>query len=204
MGCSPGDPDCFDDERPQHTVRITKGFWVGQTEVTQAAYQKVIRSNPSHFKGENLPVEQVSWEEAKRYCRAIGGRLPTEAEWEYAARAGSPGARYGDLDAIAWYPGNSQSRTHEAKTKQPNALGLYDTLGNVWEWVEDWYHPDYYQRLPSPALDPPVPVSGESRVVRGGSWGDVPRVVRVSLRYRNRPEFRYSNIGFRCVREVIP
>ncbi len=112
MGCSPGDTECFDHEKPAHNVSITKGFWLGQTPVTQAAYQRVVGTNPSHFKGDNLPVEQVTWDEAKQYCEAVGGRLPTEAEWEYAARTGTAVARYGNLDAIAWYQGNRGSQTH--------------------------------------------------------------------------------------------
>ncbi len=123
MGCSPGDSECQADEKPPHAVRISRGFWLGQTEVTQAAYEKLAGSNPSNFKGEERPVEQVSWDDARKYCEAAGGRLPTEAEWEYAARAGSTASRYGELDAIAWFSGNSGNQTHPVKQKQPNALG---------------------------------------------------------------------------------
>jgi formylglycine-generating enzyme required for sulfatase activity len=96
-------------------------------------------SNPSHFKGPQRPVENVTWDDAAAYCRAVGMRLTTEAEWEYAARAGSTAARYGELDDIAWYDKNSQQKTHDVKGKRPNAWGLYETLGNVWEWVADWF-----------------------------------------------------------------
>jgi formylglycine-generating enzyme required for sulfatase activity len=118
MGCSPGDSERHDDEKPAHRVTITKGFWLGQTEVTQAAYQRVVGTDPSDFKGANLPVEQVSWDQAQAYCQAIGGRLPTEAEWEYAARAGSVQSRYGDIDRIAWYYGNSGGHTRSRRRKR--------------------------------------------------------------------------------------
>jgi formylglycine-generating enzyme required for sulfatase activity/tRNA A-37 threonylcarbamoyl transferase component Bud32 len=184
MGCSPGDSECFDDEKPAHEVTIGKSFWLGQTAVTQVAYQRVTGKDPSHFKGANLPVETVNWEEARGYCAATGGRLPTEAEWEYAARAGSPAALYGPLDAIAWYDANSGGKTHEVGQKQKNAWGLHDMLGNVWQWTADWYD-----------------AGQQSKVLRGGSWLINPRDLRVSYRYRNLPENRYSFIGFRCAGE---
>ncbi len=158
MGCSPGDDQCDDDEKPPHPVTITKGFWIGQTPVTQEAYLRVTGKSPSKFKGSNLPVEQVSWDDAAGYCRAVGLRLPTEAEWEYAARAGSASASYGNLDDIAWYAGNSSARTHTVGQKLPNAWGLYDMLGNVWEWTADWYDKDYYSRRVD--LDPAGPMTG--------------------------------------------
>lgn len=182
MGCSEGDFECLDNERPPHMERITTGFWLGQTPVTQAAYQRVTNENPSHFKGDQLPVEMVSWNEAENYCRSIGGRLPIESEWEYAARAGSVEARYGNLSAIAWYyNGDPKSTTSPVALKQPNAFGLYDMLGNVWEWTEDTY-------------------SGTSnKVARGCSWNDDPRCVRASNRGVFSPEKRDYGMGFRCV-----
>jgi formylglycine-generating enzyme required for sulfatase activity len=202
MGCSARDNECASNEKPAHSVTITKGFWLGQTPVTQAAYQRVIGTNPSRFRGGRLPVESVKWTQAKAYCEAVGGRLPTEAEWEYAARAGSDASRYGDLDAIAWYNGNSEGKTHEVGLKQANRWGLHDLLGNVWEWVGDWYDEKYYEL--SPSADPTGPASGQSRVVRGGSWFSGSRNLRSSDRDRDSPDFRVDYIGFRCAREVFP
>ena len=165
---------------------ITKGFWMGQTEVTQAAYQRVMGTNPSYFHGERLPVERVTWDQANAYCGAVGMRLPTEAEWEYAARAGSTASRYGDLDAVGWYSGNSGRETHEVGQKEPNGWKLYDMLGNVWEWVADWYDEH----------------SGQGRVVRGGSWINSPRDVRASYRSWYPPGNGLYNLGFRCGGEV--
>jgi formylglycine-generating enzyme required for sulfatase activity len=197
MGCSPGDSECDLDEKPAHPVTITKGFWLGRTPVTQHAYRQVMGQDPSHFKGANRPVEMVTWDEARDYCRAIEGRLPTEAQWEYAARAGSAQPRYGDIDRIAWYTVNSGSQTHDVGQKQPNAFGLYDMLGNVWQWTADWYG-DYQGRQDR---DPTGPTSGQYRVLRGGSWVNLPEYVRVSYRIRGMPGQRNLNNGFRCVGE---
>jgi len=195
MGCSPGDSECSDDEKPAHQVTISRGFWIGQTEVTQEAYERVMGTNPSNYKGARLPVESVSWNDARNYCQTAGMRLPTEAEWEYAARAGNNGSRYGDIDRIAWYSGNSGNLVHEVGKKQPNAWGVHDVLGNVWEWVADWYTSEY------PAVgatDPPGPVSGTQRALRGGAWAFSPRFARASNRYRLEPAYRGSSVGVRC------
>jgi formylglycine-generating enzyme required for sulfatase activity len=182
MGCSLGDQQCFDWEPAPHAVKIDRGFWIGETEVTQAAYQSVTGTNPSRYRGLDLPVEQVNWNNASAYCKTIQMRLPTEAEWEYAARAGVPASRYGLLDSIAWYDGNSRDQTHKSGTKLPNAFGLYDMLGNVWEWVED-----SYQR------------SGKKmRILRGGSFFNVSRDIRVSSRLWALPDTAHRDMGFRC------
>jgi formylglycine-generating enzyme required for sulfatase activity len=198
MGCSPGDATCGDDEKPAHEVTITQGFWLGQTPVTQQAYQRVMGRNPSHFKGPRLPVESVTWDEARAYCKAVGMRLPTEAEWEYAARAGATAAHYGNPAEIAWYSFNSGSKTHEVGQKQLNGFGLYDMLGNVWEWVADWYVG--YQK--AAAADPTGPSRGQSRVLRGGSWGDLAMIACASYRGRGVPSDRNSRFGFRCAGEL--
>jgi formylglycine-generating enzyme required for sulfatase activity len=180
MGCSVGDTECSDHE-PSHEERITSGFWLGQTEVTQAAFQRVTGGNPGKHKGDQLPVETVSWNEAFNYCRTIGGRLPTEAEWEYAARAGSTSARYGEPDTVSWHLGNSDHTTHPVALKQPNAFALYDMLGNVWEWVEDTYR------------------GTTSKVARGGSGNDIGlQFLRASSIVWAPPTFRSEFTGFRC------
>ena len=196
MGCSPGDTECFDPEKSPWRVAISKGFWMGQTEVTQEAWQRVMGKNPSTSKGAKLPVVEITWDDARSYCQAADMRLPTEAEWEYTARAGTTGSRYGDLEAIAWHSGNSQRKTHETGEKQANAWGLYDMLGNVWEWVADWYADEY---PPASASDPQGPASGTMRVRRGGAFDDSPRYARASFRSRSRTSYHYGNLGVRCV-----
>jgi len=194
LGCSPGDKECFEDETPIRPVTLTHGFWLSQTEVTQAAFEKVMGYNPSVIEGATLPVEYVSWVEADVYCRAIGGRLPSEAEWEYAARAGTTSARYGNLDDIAWYWNNSGFTTHPVATKKPNAWGLYDMLGNVVEWTYTWYWVQHNQEN----INPTGPSIAEYKELRGGGWWDDPELIRVSYRRRFEPTDIDYNIGFRC------
>jgi formylglycine-generating enzyme required for sulfatase activity len=201
MGCSVGDSECFSNENPAHDVKISNGFWLGQTDVTQGAWKKVMGgTNPSNFKGDQLPVETVTWSDAANYCNATGGRLPAEAEWEYGARGGSTSARYGELDAIAWYDKNSNGTTHAVGGKQPNQFGLFDMLGNVWEWTSDWYGEKYYSEQQE--ADPRGPSEGQARVVRGGSWVNLSLFARASIRDRFEPSRQSSSLGFRCVGEL--
>ena len=193
-------------EQPVTRVRISRAFELGKHEVTQAEWEAVMGSNPSRFDecGGDCPVERVSWDEVQEFIgrlNALAGearyRLPTEAEWEYAARAGTVGDRYaGNLDAIAWYKDNSANRTHPVGQKAPNAWGLHDMLGNVWEWVQDWYggYPG------GSVTDPQGPASGSFRVDRGGGWIADAGYCRASIRHYHSPGFRNLNLGFRLLR----
>jgi sulfatase modifying factor 1 len=198
MGSSSGDSD----EKPIHTVTVSS-FFMDKTEVTQAEYRKVMGKTPSHFRGcDDCPVEKVSWHDANAYAKKVGKRLPTEAEWEYAARRGNKSKGYtysgsNDLNSAGWYDNNSGRKTHPVAQKQPNELGLFDMSGNVWEWCTDWYDEGYYSG--SPQTDPQGSNSGTSRVLRGGSWYYYDFSCRVALRFRNAPVYWYDDLGFRLV-----
>ena len=195
MGCSPGDSECDKDEFPQHEVQITKGFWLGQTEVTNEAYDRFQKTTGSADQ-KQLPKVEISWDDARKFCEWSGGGLPTEAQWEYAARAGTTTPRYGPLDAVAWHFSNSNGQTHPVASKTPNAWRLYDMLGNVWEWTQDWFQSTY--PAGEPQVDPPGPKTGEYRVLRGGAWNILPFDARSSVRLNLQPSFRSYGIGFRC------
>jgi len=197
MGCSPGSNPC--DAKPAHQVMISRGFWLGKTLVTVGAYKRSVgatgRQMPtapafnSGWTNENMPIVNVSWDDAATYCRWTGGRLPTEAEWEYAA-AGGTVAPSGNIDDTA--------------QKSANGFGLYDMVGNLWQWVSDWYDDHYYQN--SPLQDPTGPASGQFRVVRGGSFlvGGVHSVATVSARSSFAPALRLNlDLTFRCGGEVF-
>ncbi len=206
MGNTFDDAEGFSDEKPVHEVCVD-GFYLGKYEVTQGEWQAVMGDNPSSFKnGGNYPVEKVSWDDAQDYIGKLNQRsgrtfrLPTEAEWEYAARSGGKKEKYsgGDnIKSVAWYNQNSDNKSHPVGTKQPNGLGIYDMSGNVGEWCQDWYSDKYYSN--SPRNNPPGPSSGLDRVPRGGSWYDLRGDVRSAFRYGLTPGLRYDMIGFRLV-----
>ncbi|MFM7101016.1 MAG: formylglycine-generating enzyme family protein [Verrucomicrobiota bacterium] len=201
------------DETP-HEVVLTQGFFMGRHEVTQSEYQAVMTNNPSFFKGPDLPVESLTWVQATNFCarwaereRAAGRlpagwecRLPTEAQWEYACQSGATTAfPFGNseisLAEYAWYQASSQSKTHAAGQLKPNAFGLYDMLGNVWEWCDDFKIDGYYAQAPQ--YDPSGPTIGSVRVLRGGSWDGHAAFCRPAARLGFAPSFRGSNVGFR-------
>ena len=208
MGCTTEQGgDCLSDETPAHRVTL-KGFCIGETEVTQALWKAVMGSNPSHFKGDNLPVENVNWDEVQDFVKKLNQltgrkfRLPTEAEWEYAARGGkqSRGYKHSGSDIIgevAWYTDNSGGKTHPVKTKKANELGLYDMNGNVWELCNDWF--GGYNIAAQ--TNPTGPAAGFYHVNRGGCWGVAARNCRITNRNNANPGSRSSNSGFRLVME---
>ena len=196
------------DKETQHRVRLTKGFWLGKYPVTQRQWKSVMGSNPSYFKGDDLPVEMVSWDDCQEFTKKVnaalgcGARLPTEAEWEYACRAGTTGAYggTGNLDEMGWFWNNSGETTHPVGQKKPNAWGLCDMHGNVCEWCADW-DGDYS----GDAVDPTGPASGESRVLRGGGWYFNARHCRSANRYGHDPGYRCNGrYGFRLCCSVGP
>jgi formylglycine-generating enzyme required for sulfatase activity len=238
MGSPVDDKDARTDEKPQHEVRITRSFYLGVYEVTQAQYEAVMGHNPSYFSsngggkkevaGQSTsqhPVEYVSWLDAVMFCNKLsqkeglkpfyaidgetvrvpvekgpGYRLPTEAEWEYACRAGTRTRfLFGDDEAglgeYGWYYGNSGGRTHPVGQNRANALGLFDMHGNVYEWCGDWFGARYYGE--SPAEDPPGPVQASHRVIRGGGWYNGPRNCRSAYRKWGEPANHNYNLGFR-------
>lgn len=198
-------------ETAVHSVTLGADYWIGQHEVTQDEYRHVMGTSPAGFQGGARPVERVSWEDASEFCRRLGAqeqktyRLPTEAEWEYACRAGSRAAFcYGDDDTrlgeFAWYDASAGAKTHPVGSRKPNAWGIYDMHGNVWEWCQDWYGDDFYSTGPS--TDPKGPSTGEYRVLRGGCWYNRPVFCRSARRDFNRPDYRDDGIGFRVVLQV--
>ena len=212
---SPGFAPCFDPEKaPQHQVRLTQYFYMQTTEVTQAQWEAVMGSNPTSFeKCPTCPVDSVSWNDVQAFIVKMNTHgpgtysLPTEAQWEYAARAGSTTAFYNggiancvkdsNLDAIGWYTYNSGGKTHPVAQKTPNPWGLYDMSGNVFEWCQDWYSSSYYSS--SPTDDPQGPSSGANRVLRGGGWNSNAQTCRSAIRRYYTPDGRHYFFGFRLM-----
>ena len=215
MGSTKGESGRYPDEGPRHRVRLTRGFWMMSTVCTQSFWEAVLgkAANRSRFQSGERPVEHVSWEDVQAFVLGLesaipglGASLPTEAQWEYACRAGSTDALYrvaghrqGDkppeLKDLAWYHKNSREQTHPVGEKLPNCWGLYDMLGNVSEWCLDGKRP-----YTSASVVDPVGPSVESRVVRGGGWSDVARLVRCAFRHQSSPVLRSNYLGFRLVR----
>lgn len=210
----PADDEVID-ETPQHRIIFSKPFYIGETEVTQAIWLEVMenRPGPDEFwqrdDWQKLPVAAASWFMAQRFVEELNKldpqfhyRLPTEAEWEYAARAGSTGLRPVSLETLensAWFINNSADKPQPVATRAANAFGLYDTLGNVWEWVSDWYAPDTYTR--DVRSDPRGPENGISKVRRGGSYHCPVHLLRPAYRAASKPSVSYSVQGFRLVLE---
>ena len=197
--------DAYSNEKPEHQVTLSD-YYIGETQVTQELWKAVMGDNPSNWRGENLPVEQVSWEEAQEFIQKLiqktgcTFRLPTEAEWEYAARGGknSKGYKYSgsnSIDEVAWYYGNSGVKTHPVKEMKANELGLYDMCGNVREWCNDWYG----EYSSDAQTNPQGPKKGSGRVLRGGSWSNAAGSCRVSYRNDDIPMGRHRYVGFRLV-----
>jgi len=207
MGSGVDEPGRHDDEA-RHPVRITRGFHLGVTEVTQGQWKAVSGFNRSEVEGNDLPVSRISWQHAVTFCKQLSRRegrtyrLPTEAEWEYACRAGSTGpfAGTGGADEMAWHMNNSDDVPHPVATKRPNAWGFCDLHGNVAEWCADRYARDY----PGAAADPNGPAEGKYRVVRGGSFGHFPRACRSAARASQNPAYQLQQVGLRVVMETPP
>lgn len=212
MGSPEEEAERSRDESPQHRVTVP-ALYIGKYEVTQAQWKTVMGSNPSNPRGGDLPVESVSWEDAKAFCKKLSGmthktyRLPSEAEWEYACRAGTTGAYASDVDTMAWYTKNSGGKAHPVGEKQPNAFKLYDMHGNVWEWCEDVYHDSFGGRNGDPPGDGSAWLKGgdqSNRILRGGAWRFASRYARSANRGRGLPDAHVGPYGLRVVASATP
>jgi formylglycine-generating enzyme required for sulfatase activity len=196
-------------EKPIHPVTL-KSFFIGETEVTQSVWEEIMGVDPSfNYNCDNCPVENVSWLDIQEFLKKINEkqstviyRLPTEAEWEYAARGGANGSDFlfagsSGINAVGWYRENSNRKSQPVKSKSPNALGLYDMSGNVWEWVQDWFN--FYKA--DALTNPSGPLNGSSKLYRGGSFDDISDDCRVTYRYGNPPASRFNNLGFRLAHD---
>ena len=209
MGATSEMKDSYGWEKPVHQVTLTNDYYMGKYEVTQALWEAVMGSNPSYFKGDNLPVEKMRWKVCQRVISKLNSmtgrkfRLPTEAEWEYAARGGkkSRGYQYSgssNISDVAWYDGNSGDKTHPVGTKQANEFGIYDMTGNVLEWCQDWYG----SYSSSSQTNPTGSDSGSSRVLRGGCRNGLARTCRLSYRIDFTPGYRSYNHALRLALSV--
>lgn len=212
MGSPANDTYSWESERPVHHVKIASAFYMGKYEITQKQWRDIMGTNPSDFKGDDLPVENVSWNEVQNFIQKLNQkeetnkyRLPSEAEWEYAARAGTTtmysfGNDESELGEYAWYAENSGDKTHPVGQKNPNKWGLYDIHGNVWEWVQDSWHADYDGAPDDGSAWEDG--SGAHRVNRGGGWYDVAGSCRLAGRIGSNPDLRYYGFGFRLVKDL--
>jgi formylglycine-generating enzyme required for sulfatase activity len=214
MGSPAAEAKRFPDEGPQTRVTLTKDFLLGATDVTQAQWTAVMGTNPSHFKGGTLPVDSVTWDDAMAFGQKLTEReraagrlpagyvltLPTEAQWEYACRAGTTVGDPGDMHVLAWFAENSDGTTHPVGTKPPNEWGLFDMHGNVWQWCRDWF-----KAYPGGAVtDPTGAPTGLFRVIRGGSWDYDAAFCRYAFRRNDFPDERDINVGFRLALVPAP
>ncbi len=207
MGSLHSEPHSQRHERPRHFVTLTQGFWMGKYEVTQEQWLHLMGNNPSHFQGGNRPVEMVSWNDVQGFIAELNYyrgettfSLPTEAQWEYAARGGVPDHIYSggnNANQVGWHYFNSGRKTHEVGEKPSNAWGLHDMSGNVWEWCQDWYNRKYYVHCS--CVDPTGPGSGVKRLIRGGSWGSYQWCMRPAFRFCYTPNSYGMDVGFRLV-----
>lgn len=210
MGAKDDDPEAYDDEKPRHQVTLP-AFWMGETPVTQGQYQAVRGSNPSRFQGDlDRPIENVTWNDADRFCQELSRKLsqeiislPSESQWEYACRGGTDTRYFFGDDAAqqgnyAWYNGNSGNETHLVKQKKPNAWGLYDMHGNVWEWCADQWHKNY-EGAPTDGSVWLSSDESEGRLLRGGSWDSIAKHCRSAYRDHYTPAYRFNGLGFRVV-----
>jgi serine/threonine-protein kinase len=223
MGCVPGDRTCLPDEKPQHDVKLSHSFWITRTEVTSGAYQRFTeatghrppqktKTNPRKLFSD-LPVTDVSWDDARDYCTWAGGRLPTEAEWEYAARGGLDsklypwGDKFDSKLANSWDTDRKQYRNQELVPVRflgaANGFNLFDTVGNAAEWVSDFYDAGYYA-LTGASVDPVGPAAGLERVFRGGAFNGKDKHLRISVRDHKSPAKTDNTTGFRCVLPSLP
>jgi formylglycine-generating enzyme required for sulfatase activity len=211
MGAMEGDEQAYDNEKPAHEVNLTYNYYIGKTEVTQALWQAVMGNNPSTIKGDDLPVNNVLWEDADLFAKRLSEltgcsfHLPTEAEWEYAARGGKKSKNYryagsDNVNEVAWYSSNSSGITHPVGTKQPNELGIYDMSGNVWEWCSDWLAPYSSEAL----VNPIGPATGAYHVYHGGGWDYGADYCRISHRRNTLEGYVKTALGLRiALREKV-